>query len=78
VQGGISRIEASVGSRPGSAGVAAKTTVAVLSDTQAKDIKATTAEVARLNIEIAALRELIEQRTSELQSGVPTIKKAGS
>ena len=78
VQGGISRIEASVGSRPGSAGVAAKTTVAVLSDTQAKDIKATTAEVARLNIEIAALRELIERRTSELQSGVPTIKKAGS
>jgi peptidoglycan hydrolase CwlO-like protein len=51
--------------------------VAVLSDAQAKDIKATTAEVARLKTEIASLRELIERRTSELQSGVPAIRKTG-
>jgi hypothetical protein len=78
VQGGISRLDGSTGNRAGSSGAAAKPAVAVLSDAQTKDIKATTAEVARLNIEIAALRELIERRTSELQSGVPTIKRAGS
>jgi HAMP domain-containing protein len=49
--------------------------VAVLSDAQTKDIKATAAEVGRLKQEIASLRELIERRGSELQSGVPTIKK---
>lgn len=77
VQGGISRLDGSAGNRAGSSGAAAKPAVAVLSDAQTKDIKATTAEVTRLNTEIAALRELIERRTSELQSGVPTIKRGG-
>jgi predicted nucleic acid-binding Zn-ribbon protein len=49
--------------------------VAVLSEEQGKDIKSATAEVARLKSEIAALRELIERRGSELQSGVPVVRK---
>jgi polyhydroxyalkanoate synthesis regulator phasin len=49
--------------------------VAVLSEEQGKDIKAATAEVTRLKSEIAALRDLIERRTSELQSGVPVVRK---
>jgi hypothetical protein len=47
----------------------------VLSEEQGKDIKAATAEVTRLKSEIAALRDLIERRTSELQSGVPVVRK---
>jgi hypothetical protein len=79
VESRLGALEKSVsGNRSGSSGGTARPSVAVLSDAQTKDIKATTAEVARLNIEIAALRELIERRTSELQSGVPTIKRAGS
>ena len=70
----LAAMEKSVTARPG-ADPAAKRPVAVLSDAQAKDIKATTAEVSRLKQEIASLRELIERRTSELQTGVPTIKK---
>jgi|688.fasta_scaffold09168_5 archaellum component FlaC len=77
VQGGLSRLETPAGNRPGGSGAAARPAVAVLSDAQAKDIKATTAEVARLKTEIASLRELIERRTSELQSGVPAIRKTG-
>ncbi|MFM7395968.1 MAG: hypothetical protein ACKO42_02475, partial [Gammaproteobacteria bacterium] len=52
-----------------------KRPVAVLSDAQAKDMKATAAEVGRLKSEIASLRELIERRRSELQSGEPAIRK---
>ncbi|MFM7397016.1 MAG: hypothetical protein ACKO42_07860 [Gammaproteobacteria bacterium] len=52
-----------------------KRPVAVLSDAQAKDMKATVAEVSRLKSEIASLRELIERRRSELQSGEPAIRK---
>jgi len=51
--------------------------VAVLSDAQAKDLKATVAELERLKKEIASLRDLIERRGSELQSGVPAIRKQG-
>ena len=51
--------------------------VAVLSDAQAKDLKATVAELGRLKQEIASLRDLIERRGSELQSGVPAIRKQG-
>jgi DNA repair exonuclease SbcCD ATPase subunit len=70
----LAAMEKSVTARPG-ADPAAKRPVAVLSDAQTKDIKATTAEVSRLKQEIASLREIIERRSSELQSGVPTIKK---
>jgi hypothetical protein len=49
--------------------------VAVLSEEQGKDIKAATAEVTKLKSEITALRDLIERRTSELQSGVPVVRK---
>ncbi len=74
IDGRLTAIEKSVAARSsGDAG--GKRPVAVLSDAQAKDIKATAAEVGRLKQEIATLRELIERRTSELQSGVPTIKK---
>ncbi|MGA1424356.1 MAG: hypothetical protein ACO329_07670 [Steroidobacteraceae bacterium] len=70
----LAAMEKSVTTRPG-AEPAGKRPVAVLSDAQTKDIKATTAEVSRLKQEIASLRELIERRTTELQTGVPTIKK---
>jgi hypothetical protein len=50
----------------------------VLSDAQAKDRKSAVAELGKLKTEVAALRELIEQRTSELQSGVPAIRRSGS
>ncbi|MFZ9873181.1 MAG: hypothetical protein ACO3FH_09590 [Steroidobacteraceae bacterium] len=70
----LAAMEKSVTTQPG-AEPAGKRPVAVLSDAQTKDIKATTAEVSRLKQEIASLRELIERRTSELQTGVPTIKK---
>ena len=52
-----------------------KRPIAVLSDTQAKDMKAAVSELGRLKQEIATLRDLIERRSSELQSGVPTIRK---
>jgi hypothetical protein len=74
IDGRLTAIEKSVAARS-SGDTGGKRPVAVLSDAQAKDIKATTAEVGRLKQEIASLRELIERRTSELQSGVPTIKK---
>jgi DNA repair exonuclease SbcCD ATPase subunit len=70
----MSAIEKSMGARSSSE-AGGKRPVAVLSDAQAKDMKATAAEVGRLKQEIASLRELIERRGSELQSGVPTIKK---
>lgn len=74
IDGRLTAIEASIAERrAGDSG--GKRPVAVLSDAQAKDIKATAAEVGRLKQEIASLRELIERQTSELQSGVPTIKK---
>ncbi|MBM4192508.1 MAG: hypothetical protein FJ196_05580 [Gammaproteobacteria bacterium] len=57
---------------------AAKRPIAVLSDAQAKDVRATAAEVGQLKQEIAGLRELIERRGSELQSGVPVIKPQGN
>lgn len=56
----------------------AKRPVAVLSDAQAKDMKAAVTELGRLRTEVAAMRELIERRTSELQSGVPAIRRSGS
>lgn len=54
-----------------------KRPVAVLSDAQAKDMKAAVAELGRLKAEIASLRDLIERRRSELQSGEPAIRKQG-
>lgn len=70
----MSAIEKSVMARPNTEPTG-KRPVAVLSEAQTKDIRATTAEVSRLKQEIASLREIIERRSSELQSGVPTIKK---
>ena len=54
-----------------------KRPVAVLSDAQAKDIKGVVVEIGHLKDEIATLRGLIERRSSELQSGVPVIRKQG-
>ena len=72
----IAAVERSVKERPaGDAG--AKRTVAVLSESQGKDIKAVVAELGRLKDEIETLRGLIERRSSELQSGVPVIRKQG-
>lgn len=74
IDGRLTAIEKSIAERS-SGDSGGKRPVAVLSDAQTKDIKATTAEVVRLKQEIASLRELIEGRSSELQSGVPTIRK---
>ena len=72
----IAAVEKSIKERPaGAAGD--KRPVAVLSDAQAKDIKGVVAELGRLKEEIATLRGLIERRSSELQSGVPVIRKQG-
>lgn len=72
----IAAVERSLKERPaGAAGD--KRPVAVLSDAQAKDIKGVVAELARLKEEISTLRGLIERRSSELQSGVPVIRKQG-
>jgi len=84
VESGIAKIDASLAAMEKSAksagGGAADTKrpVAVLSDAQAKDMKSAVAELGKLKTEVAALRELIEQRTSELQSGVPAIRRSGS
>lgn len=74
IDGRLTAIEKSIAERS-SGDSGGKRPVAVLSDAQTKDIKATAAEVVRLKQEIASLRELIEGRSSELQSGVPTIRK---
>jgi hypothetical protein len=81
---GIKRIDARLASiekagSPAGAEAAAgnKRPVAVLSDAQAKDMKAAVAELAQLKKEIATLRDLIERRNSELQSGVPSFRKPG-
>lgn len=84
VESGIAKIDARLAAMEKSAksagGGAAETKrpVAVLSDAQAKDMKSAVAELGKLKTEVAALRELIEQRTSELQSGVPAIRRSGS
>jgi len=84
VESGIAKIDARLAAMEKSAksggGGAAETKrpVAVLSDAQAKDMKSVVAELAKLKTEVSALRELIEQRTSELQSGVPAIRRSGS
>ncbi len=81
LESGIARIDArfaALEKQEGSGKKPAKErAVAVLSDAQAKDLKATVAELARLKQEIASLRDLIERRGSELQSGVPAIRKQG-
>lgn len=83
VESGIAKIDSRLAamekaSKTGdSGGAEAKRPVAVLSDAQAKDMKTAVTELGRLKAEVAALRALIEQRTSELQSGVPAIRKGG-
>lgn len=84
VESGIAKIDARLAAmeksaKAGSAGgsTEAKRPVAVLSDAQAKDMKTAVAEIGRLKTEVASLRALIEQRTSDLQSGVPAIRKSG-
>jgi DNA repair exonuclease SbcCD ATPase subunit len=84
VESGIAKIDARLAAmeksaKSGGGGAAdTKRPVAVLSDAQAKDMKSAVAELGKLKTEVAALRELIEQRTSELQSGVPAIRRSGS
>ncbi len=78
LESGISRIDARFAAmeKQGDGGKSSVARpVAVLSDTQAKDLKTAVAELARLKQEIATLRDLIERRGSELQSGVPAIRK---
>lgn len=87
MEAGIKRIDArlaaiektSATSAKAPSGVASdKRPVAVLSDSQAKDMKAAVEELASLKKEIGELRGLIERRGSELQSGVPTFRKSES
>lgn len=54
-----------------------KRPTAVLSDAQAKDMKAAVAELGRLKEEVAMLRALIERRGGELQPGMPVVRKQG-
>jgi len=81
LESGIQRIDSRLASmekadKPASAEASnTKRPVAVLSDAQAKDMKAAVAELTTLKKEIATLRDLIERRTSEMQSGVPTFRK---
>lgn len=83
LEAGIKRIDTRLaamekaGSPATGEGANAKRAVAVLSDAQAKDMKAAVAELAQLKKEIATLRDLIERRNSELQSGVPSFRKPG-
>jgi len=71
----LAALEKMLKERPSANPTGDKRPVAVLSDAQAKDIKAAIAEIGRLKEEVAALRGLIERRTSELQSGVPVIRR---
>jgi len=81
LESGIQRIDSRLASmekadKPASTEASnTKRPVAVLSDAQAKDMKAAVAELTTLKKEIATLRDLIERRTSEMQSGVPTFRK---
>jgi DNA repair exonuclease SbcCD ATPase subunit len=83
LEAGIKRIDTRLaamekaGSPATGEGANAKRAVAVLSDAQAKDMKAAVAELAQLKKEISTLRDLIERRNSELQSGVPSFRKPG-
>ena len=82
LESGVARIDARFAAleKRGESGgekAAKERVVAVLSDTQAKDLKATVAELGQLKKEIATLRDLIERRGSELQSGVPAIERRG-
>lgn len=72
----LGALERSMKDRP-AAPAGDKRPVAVLSDAQAKDIKGMAVEIGHLKDEIATLRGLIERRGSELQSGVPVIRKQG-
>jgi hypothetical protein len=72
----LAALEKAVKDRP-TAQSGDKRPTAVLSDAQAKDMKAAVAELSRLKEEVATLRGLIERRGGELQPGIPVVRKKG-